>query len=135
MRTYSLTLRVRYGETDQMGVVYHANYLHYFEMGRTELMREAGVAYRELEARGIYLVVTESAIRHRAPARYDEELRVVTTVDRVGRATVRFRYEIHGPAGTLLAEGHTELASVDASKKPVRLPEEIASRLGGLSGR
>lgn len=130
MRTHTHSLRVRYGETDQMGLVYHANYLLYFETGRTELMRAAGLAYRELEERGVYLVVTETACRHRAPARYDEELRIVTSVDRLGKATVRFRYEILGPSGTLLAEGHTELASVDRAKNPVRLPADVTTRLG-----
>lgn len=134
MRTHTHTLRVRYGETDQMGVVYHANYLLYFETGRTELMRAAGLAYRELEERGVFLVVTETACRHRAAARYDEELRVVTTVDRVGKATVRFRYEVFGPSGTLLADGHTELASVDRAKNPVRLPGEVALRLAKSAG-
>jgi acyl-CoA thioester hydrolase len=129
MRTHTLTLRVRYGETDQMGVVYHANHILYFEMGRTELMREAGFPYAKLEAQGILLVVTEVSCRYRSPARYDEELRVITTVERIGRATISFRYEILGPSGALVAEGRTELASVDASKRPVRLPEEVASRL------
>lgn len=129
MRTHTVTVRVRYGETDQMGLVYHANYLHYFEMGRTELMRAAGVVYRDLETRGVFLVVTETSCRHLAPARYDEDLRVATTVDRVGKASVAFRYEVLGPSGARLADGRTELASVDREKRPVRLPEDVASLL------
>ena len=129
MRTHTLSLRVRYGETDQMGVVYHANHILYFEMGRTELMRAAGLPYAKLEERGIFLVVTEVACRYRSPARYDEELRVVTSVESVGKARIVFRYEILGPSGAAVADGHTELASVDASKRPVRLPPEIASLL------
>ncbi len=129
MATHAILHRVRYGETDQMGVVYHANFLHYFEAGRTELMRSAGLAYRELELRGVYLVVTETSCRHLAPARYDEELRIETTVERVGRATVSFRTRVLGPGGGLLAEGRTELASVDRDKRPVRLPEDAARRL------
>jgi acyl-CoA thioester hydrolase len=130
MVEHTVTTRVRYGETDQMGVVYHANYFLYFELGRTELLRAAGFAYSELERRGIYLVVTEAACRFRSPARYDQELRIVTRVGRLGKARVRFEYSVLGPEGERLAEGHTELASVDrATQQPVRLPEEVASRL------
>jgi acyl-CoA thioester hydrolase len=130
MRRHSVVTRVRYGETDQMGVVYHANYFLYFELGRTELMRAAGFPYSELERRGVFLVVTDAGCRFRAPARYDEEIRIDTRVARLGKATVRFEYEIRGAEGRLLAEGHTELAAVDrATQAPVRLPEEIAARL------
>ena len=129
MIEHTLSLRVRYGETDQMGVVYHANYLLYFETGRTELLRAAGFAYADLEKRGLFLVVTETGCRHRAAARYDDLLRVVTRVTRLGKATIRFEYEVRGPDGTLLAKGHTELASVDREKRPVRLPSEILAAL------
>lgn len=124
-----VTVRVRYGETDQMGVVYHPNYLLYFETGRTELMRSSGVTYSELEKSGVFLVVTEAACRYRAAAKYDQELRIHTKVDQVGKATIRFSYRVVGSDGALLAEGHTELASVDASKSPVRLPREVSSLL------
>jgi acyl-CoA thioester hydrolase len=129
MIEHSLTVRVRYGETDQMGVVYHSNYLLYFEMGRTELMRAAGLAYRELEERGIFLVVTESACRHRAAARYDDLLRVTTRVTRLGKATIRFEYDVDGPDGKRIAEGHTELAALGRDRSPTRLPDEIANHL------
>ena len=129
MKEHTASVRVRYGETDQMGVVYHANYLLYFEEGRTELLRRTGLPYGELEARGILLVVTEAACRYRAPARYDETLEIRTRVDRLGRASVRFVYEVRGADGRLCAEGHTELASVDAGKRLVRLPEDVVERL------
>jgi acyl-CoA thioester hydrolase len=129
MKEYTTTVRVRYGETDQMGVVYHPNYFLYFETGRTELMRASGVAYSELEKSGVYLVVTQASCRYRAAARYDQELAIVTRVDQVGKATVQFSYRVLGPGGALLAEGATELASVDASKNPVRLPKEVAELL------
>jgi len=124
-----VTVRVRYGETDQMGVVYHPNYLLYFETGRTELMRAAGVTYSEMEKAGVFLVVTEASCRYRAAARYDQELRVVTRIDEVGKARIRFSYRVLGPDEALLAEGHTELASVDSSKSPVRMPREVAELL------
>lgn len=129
MREGSLQVRVRYGETDQMGVVYHANYFLYFEMGRTELLRAAGLPYAELEKSGVFLVVVEAACRYRAGARYDETLDVLTRVDRIGKATVVFRYEVRGEDGRLCAEGHTELAAVDASKRPLRLPAGVLSRI------
>ena len=128
-REHTVTVRVRYGETDQMGVVYHPNYLLYFETGRTELMRSAGVTYSEMEKEGVFLVVTEASCRYRAAARYDQELRVVTRVDEVGKARIRFSYRVLGPAGALLAEGHTELASVDQAKNPVRMPPKISEVL------
>jgi acyl-CoA thioester hydrolase len=129
MTEHAVTVRVRYGETDQMGVVYHPNYFLYFETGRTELMRASGVAYSELEKAGVFLVVTEASCRYRAAALYDQELKVLTRIDEVGKATVRFSYRVLGPAGALLVEGHTTLASVDAAKTPVRLPAEISELL------
>jgi acyl-CoA thioester hydrolase len=129
MREHAVEVRVRYGETDAMGVVYHPNYLLYFETGRTELLRASGVAYADLEKRGVFLVVTGAALRFRSAARYDELLTVRSRVVRVGKATVGFEYEVRGPDGRLCAEGSTELASVDGSKSPVRLPEDVTARL------
>ncbi len=129
MRDHTVTVRVRYGETDQMGVVYHPNYFLYFETGRTELLRAAGVAYSELEKSGVFLVVTEASCSYKSAARYDEDLTILTRVDRVGKATVGFSYRVLGPTGTLLAEGRTVLASVDAAKSPVRLPRSVTELL------
>jgi len=129
MRELAVTTRVRYGETDQMGVVYHSNYFLYFEMGRTDLLRAAGLAYADLERRGLYLVVTEASCRYRSAARYDEILRIETRVAGLGKASVRFEYAVRAEDGRLVAEGGTDLASVDAGKKPVRLPPEVAALL------
>ena len=126
---HTVTVRVRYGETDQMGVVYHPNYFLYFEAGRTELLRAAGVTYAEMEKSGVFLVVTEASCRYRSAARYDQELRIFTRVDEVGKARIRFSYRVVGPDDALLAEGHTELASVDQAKSPVRLPREVSDLL------
>jgi len=112
-----------------MGVVYHPNYFLYFETGRTELLRAAGVAYRELEQSGVFLVVTEASCTYRSAARYDEELEVTTAIDHLGKATIGFSYRVLGPTGKLLAEGRTVLASVDGSKFPVRLPKRITELL------
>jgi acyl-CoA thioester hydrolase len=121
--------RVRYGETDQMGVVHHPEYLHYFEMGRTELMRASGAAYADLERRGILLVVTEASLRYRSAAVYDEQISILTRLVSAGKARLRFTYEVRGEDGRLCAEGHTELASLDRDKSPVRLPPEIQALL------
>ena len=129
MAGHSLKIRVRYGETDQMGVVYHANYFLYFEQARTDLLRAAGFPYAELEKQGVLLVVTEASCRYRAGARYDELLDVQARIDKMGKATIRFTYEVRGEDGRLCAEGATELAAVDTSKRPRRLPEEILARL------
>jgi len=126
-------LRVRYGETDQMGVVYHANYLVYMEEGRTRLMDTLGCSYAELERQGWALVVRKAELRYRAPARYDEELVVRTAVERLGGASVRFVYEVGRSAdGALLAEGMTELACVDrraGEGRPALLPERVRELL------
>ena len=125
-------LRVRYGETDQMGVVYHANYLVYMEEGRTRLMDSLGCSYAQIERQGWGLVVRKVALRYRAPARYDEELRVRTRVERLGAASVTFAYEVDRPAdATLVAEGSTELACVRLGEgaRPCMLPEPLRGLL------
>ena len=125
-----LSLRVRYGETDSMGVVYHPNFLVYFEQGRTEYLRRRGFAYSELERSGALLVVVECGVRYRASARYDELLRVKTMLDHVTRVKVGFRYEVLREADAqLLAEGFTNLACVDRAGRPRAIPEEVGAAL------
>lgn len=122
--------RVRYHETDQGGVVYHSNYLYYFETGRTEFMRDAGVRYRDLEDSGFILVVADTSLRYRAPARYDDPLLIVTRVAEVTAVTVRFQYEVfREPERELLVEGETRLACVNRMKKPRRIPRHVAEAL------
>lgn len=127
------SLVVRYGETDQMGVVYHANYLVYFEEGRTRLMDALGLPYAELERRGFGLVVRKAGLRFRAPARYAEQLLVRTRIERVGGASVSFEYAISRAAdGARLADGTTELACIDLRRpeRPVcMLPDELRALL------
>jgi len=128
-------VRVRYAETDQMGVVYHANYLIYMEEGRTRLMQERGFQYAALERRGIGLAVHRAEVEYRAPARYDEELLVRTSVGRVRSASVSFSYEIlRADDGTLLATGVTDLAclALDVEPRRVRhLPPDVREALLG----
>jgi acyl-CoA thioester hydrolase len=126
-------VRVRYAETDQMGVVYHANYLVYLEEGRTRLMESLGFLYGELEARGVGLAVHRAEVEYRAPARYDEWLVVRTRVARVRSASVSFAYEVVRESdGGLLATGRTDLACLALDREPrgVRtLPDEIRAVL------
>ena len=122
--TASSRVRVRYAETDQMGVVYYANYLVWFEVGRTDLLRLSGWNYREMEAEGFALPVVEAHCEYRQPARYDDELDIVTSGALLSPVRVRFVYEVIRVADrTTLAGGHTVHAVLDATGKPRRLPE------------
>lgn len=135
---HELRLRVRYGETDQMGVVHHANYLAYFEEGRTRMMADLGCSYAELERQGVGLPVRRVELRYRNPAHYEEELVVRTRVSAMRAASVTFEYELVRPAdGTLVATGLTELACVDlvaSPRKVLALPESLRELLGPNEG-
>jgi acyl-CoA thioester hydrolase len=119
-------LRVRYAETDQMGYVYYGNYYTYFEVGRVEYMRARGVAYKEMEITDdCFIVVAESHCRNRRPARYDDLLRIRTSVAELRRRTIRFSYEIFRDAdGELLASGETLHVICDRQGRPKALPEK-----------
>ncbi len=116
---------VSYGETDCMGVAYYGEYLHWFERARSQLIRERGLSYAEVEARGLYLPVREASVRYRRPARYEQELFVRVGVSEWGRASVTFAYEVWGPPeGTvLIATGATQHACTSLQGKPVPTPE------------
>ena len=123
-------VRVRYAETDQMGIVYYANYLVWFEIGRTDLLRLSGWSYREMEADGVALPVVEAHCEYRQSARYDDELDIVTNGTIFSPVRIRFEYEVVRAAdGATLANGHTVHASLDMSGRPRRLPERIRSLL------
>ncbi|HYT03821.1 MAG TPA: thioesterase family protein [Gemmatimonadales bacterium] len=122
----AITLRVNYSETDQMGVVYHANYLIWFDRARTELMRETGVTYKELERQGVYLAVSEVKVRFRAAARYDELVRVRCWVRELASRRVTFGYAVErAETGELLATGDTSLVSLTHQHSVTRLPEHV----------
>jgi acyl-CoA thioester hydrolase len=124
---------VRYAETDQMGVVHHANYLIYLEESRTRFMAELGCSYAELERSGWLLPVRRAELRYRAPAYYDEELIVRTKVGRLGGASLTFSSEVlRATDGAALASGEIELACIDArgsTRKPTLLPPELRAKL------
>lgn len=126
----STDIRVIYGDTDRMGVVYYANYLRYFEAARNEYIRARGARYRDIEREGLLLPVIEANVRYRSPARYDDLLRIEAAIVEIRRVSVRFEYRVIRPEdGELLAEGHTVHACVDREHRPVRLPEELRSLL------
>lgn len=130
MKTNEIQIRVPYADTDQMGMVYYANYLVYFERGRTEWLREAGLSYRELEEKGCFFPVIECSCEYKAPARYDDLITVRTSVAETGAASVTFGYQILNGA-KLLAEGRTKHPLVNNEMKPVRMPAEIRQKLEG----
>jgi acyl-CoA thioester hydrolase len=119
-------IRVRYAETDKMGVVYHANYLVWFEVGRCEWLRDQGWSYREMEADGTLLPLIEAHAEYRQPARYDDELEVRTAGSLLSPVRVKFSYElVFRTTGIVAAVGHTIHAATDAGGRPRRLPERV----------
>ena len=122
--SHEISFRVRYAETDRMGLLHHANYLVYFEMGRTELLRQRGISYRDIEDSGHLLVVIEVGCKFKRPAYYDDLLTLRTTVERVTHVKIVHRYEVFRD-GLLLAEGHSTLACVDRDGKPQPLPASL----------
>jgi acyl-CoA thioester hydrolase len=119
-------LRVRYAETDQMGVAHHANYLPWFEVGRCEWLRSLGWSYHDMEADGTLLPVIEAHCNYRQSLRYDDEIEVRTRGSLLSPVRIQFTYDIVRPADAVIAaSGHTIHAATDAGGKPRRLPERI----------
>jgi acyl-CoA thioester hydrolase len=117
---------VRYAETDQMGVVYYANYFVWFEVGRTDLLRSEGWSYRDMEGDGLSLPVVDAHCEYKQSARYDDDIEIRTTGTLLSPVRVRFDYQVVRPFDdVLLAAGHTVHAVLDASGRPRRLPERI----------
>lgn len=134
---YSVKHRVIYGDTDAGGVVYNANFLRYFEKGRTELMREWVCSYKEVEALGLILPVTECFARYKSPAYYDDLLTIETTISELRKFTCRFTYKItrqddNRPRPTLIVKGYTIHAAVTREGKLTRLPAPIIDKLEAI---
>lgn len=124
--TGEIQFRVRYAETDQMGIVYHANYLVWCEMGRTDLIRSLGMTYAEMERSGVALAVSDLSIRFHAPARYDDLIRVRTTLIDLRSRLVAFDYLVsNAETDQRLATAHTRLVSLDPRGRPVAMPDQI----------
>ena len=124
IQSHTITIVPRYCETDQAGVIHHAVFPIYFELGRTELLRANGLAYKDLEKEGFFMVVAELLVKYRRPAYYDEKLELTTECSRITAARIEHTYKLIRPGiGLLLAEGSSILACVDDKGKPRRVPE------------
>jgi acyl-CoA thioester hydrolase len=121
-----IKIRVRYGETDQMGYCYYGNYAQYFEVGRVEALRALGMSYKQMEEQGVMLPVSEFKVNYKNPALYDDELNIVTKITEVKGARLYFDYEITNEQGQNVALAHTILVFVDkTSMKPIAAPENF----------
>ncbi len=128
-KTYT-KLRVRYAETDQMGVVYYGNYAQFLEVGRVEALRESGVSYKELEDNGIALPVQNYQISYKRPAYYDDVLTIVTRIKKLEGARIVFDYEVFNQKDELICEAETTLVFVNMeSGRPVKAPAQILESL------
>jgi acyl-CoA thioester hydrolase len=125
-RVTTSRMRVRYKDTDQMGIAHHANHIVWFEIGRTDLCREAAVSYREIESRGYLLVVTEVGCRYRTPFHYDDEVVLLTRIGSLSRRSIRFEYELRGPAEVTHGTGFSSHLWLDReTRRPVVAPEDL----------
>ena len=131
MYTQELNIRVRYVETDSMGIVYHANYINYYEIARTEMLRAAGnYSYREMEDNGVLMPVVELESKYHRPAYYDELLTIRTTIKEMPTARIRFYYEIFNAAGDLLNTGSVTLGFMNSqTRRPCRPPVKLLETL------
>ncbi|MFD2586848.1 acyl-CoA thioesterase [Croceitalea marina] len=130
MRNHKLSFRVRYGETDQMGIVYHGNYAQYLEMGRVEWLRDLGVTYKSMEENGVLLPVINLQLKYLKSAKYDDLITVETTLRKKPMVKIEFDYKIYNETRVLLVEANTVLAFMDKAKnKPMKCPDYILDKL------
>lgn len=130
MKEHVLTIRVRYSETDQMGVVYHGNYAQYFEMGRVEWLRTLGISYKWMEENGVMLPVVSLSMNYKKPAKYDDLLTIKTILKKLSLVKIEFDYEIYNQEKELLTTGNSILVFVDMKTgKPTAAPKYIVDLL------
>ncbi len=130
--THTSTFRVRYAEADRMGYLYYGNYAAYFEVGRVELLRSLGIGYRELEDRGVLLPVRDFSVKYLKPAYYDDELRLDTTIQELGKARIGFGYNMFNSQGELITTAHTTLVFVNkGTGRPMAAPDDVWKALAG----
>lgn len=128
------TYRVIYGDTDQMGVVYYANYLRWFEKGRSEFLRQIGLPYSTIEQQGFHFPVTEVNCRYANSARYDDDIEIATEITELGRASLSFAYRISRESNNdLLATGSTKHACIDHAGKVARIPANLRDALNAAA--
>ena len=133
MNFHEFKVRVRYAETDQMGVVYHGNYAQYFEMGRVEWLRKLGLSYSVMEKQGVMLPVVSLTMNYKKPARYDDLLTVRTIFKKQESVKIEFDYEIYNEAGQLLTIGNSVLVFVDMKTgRPVLPPEYVRESINSI---
>lgn len=131
MKNHTTKIRVRYGETDQMGVVHHGSFVQYFELARIEWLRGFGISYKELEERGVMLPVYRLEIRYLKPAHFDEVLHIETSLRSKPTVKIEFDYILKNEKGEKLTEGETTLVFMDAeSRKPIRCPDYLLEAMG-----
>ena len=134
MKKGVIEVRVRYAETDQMGVVYHSNYLNFLELGRVEWLRSLGYSYAELEKKGVLLPVVHADLNYRFPARYDELIRVETQVSSIGKSSIEFSSQLYNENDTLLLEGKVKLVCLNADTfKPISIPADLRNLMGEVT--
>ena len=133
MKEYEFTVRVRYAETDQMGVVYHGNYAQYFEMGRVEWLRNLGVSYKWMEENGVMLPVVSLEMNYKKPARYDDVLRVKTVLISQNSVKIEFDFEIYNEQNELLTTGYSMLVFVDMKTgRPIIPPSYVSDKIKNI---
>lgn len=128
MKVHETEIRVRYQETDNMGVVYYGNYFTWFEVARTEYFRALGLIYRELEARGLYLMVALTSCRYKSPAKYDDIVTVKSSIPEIKNSSLKFEYKL-SVAGRLVATGDSVHVFTNRSGHPIRMPEDVRKSL------
>ncbi len=130
MYTHTTKIRVRYGETDQMGYMYYGNYAQFYEVGRVEMLRSLGMSYQEMEDSGIMMPVLELKCKYIKPAKYDQEITVKVIIDKMPGIRIHFTYELYNEAEELINLGETTLVFVDMEKnKPCLPPEEFLNKM------
>lgn len=128
--SFPTKVRVRYGETDQMGYCYYGNYAQYFEVGRVEALRAIGMSYKALEEEGVMLPVSEFSVKYLSPAKYDDELTVITAITETSGARIFFTYEIYNADGIIVCRANTTLVFVDKiSMRPMQPPTSFLQLL------
>ena len=133
MKEYEFTVRVRYAETDQMGVVYHGNYAQYFEMGRVEWLRNLGVSYKWMEENGVMLPVVSLEMNYKKPARYDDVLCIKTILKSQNSVKIEFDYEIYNEQNQLLTTGYSMLVFVDMKTgRPIVPPKYVSDKINEI---
>lgn len=125
MKTTSTEIRVRYVETDAQGIVHHSNYLIWFEEGRSEHLRQCGLNYTDFEKAGFFIVVVDAQMQYKAPAYYEDRVRVETTIEKLGSKMIRFAYRAINQQDVLLAQGSTTHLVLGSDRRPTRLPEKF----------